>query len=674
MANKSLFQSLLSKLVSRTDCRNEAGGRAYQFGAKHALAQYAATGCLNDTFYASAQMQLDTVLGLCQQCDPEFIARTALYARQQGYMKDMPALLCAVLSTQSPELLEAVFERVIDDAKMIRNFVQIIRSGVVGRKSLGSLPKRLVRNWIERQKIETLFTASVGNDPSLVDIIRMVHPKPGTEERKAFFGYLLGKSYDAEKLPEIVREYEAYKNTLKRGETPARLPKVPFQMLTSEPLTPYEWIQIARNASWQTTRMNLNTFTRNSVFGKAKNQVDPEKKFPPVSHWQIRRQFERQIAAEPVKPTRVGYKPRKSIFAGCALPMVKEILRQHEEEERRKEEREWQDRWQNYLRAYRKFEEKKRNFENGWQAEVARLEAARQEEIRRYLEREEERQAPVRSREKTQEPLLAEARPATLQTLAQRLRNPELIARSRVFPYQLMTAYMNAEEIPHEIREALQDAMEIATANVPAVKGKVYVFPDLSGSMWSPVSGYRGSATSKVQCVDVAALVSAAMLRKNPTAEVVPFGTDVALIDLNPRDSIMTNAKKLADYCAGGTDCSAPLRYLNGKNAIGDLVVYVSDNESWIDSGRGRQTDTVRQWDIFKKRNPSARMICIDVTPYGSTQAQERHDIINVGGFSDQVFGLVADVAAGVGENHWVRMIEKMTIGATAAGNEAPAQ
>ena len=28
---------------------------------------------------------------------------------------------------------------------MLRNFVQIMRSGVVGRKSLGTLPKRLVQ-------------------------------------------------------------------------------------------------------------------------------------------------------------------------------------------------------------------------------------------------------------------------------------------------------------------------------------------------------------------------------------------------------------------------------------------------------------------------------------------------------------------------------------------------
>ena len=50
--------------------------------------------------------------------------------------------------------------------------------------------------------------------------------------------------------------------------------------------------------------------------------------------------------------------------------------------------------------------------------------------------------------------------------------------------------------MPREVREALQDAMEIAIANVPAIDGKVYVCPDVSGSMHSPVTGHRKGATT----------------------------------------------------------------------------------------------------------------------------------------------------------------------------------
>lgn len=145
MANKTLFKSLIGKLVTPTDAINEERAPAYALSPKHQLAQYAATGCLNKTFYAGAGEQLAKVLELCADLDAEFIAETAVFCRERGFMKDMPALLCAVLSVKDRELLNVVFPRVIDNAKMLRNFVQIVRSGAVGRKSLGSAPKRLVR-------------------------------------------------------------------------------------------------------------------------------------------------------------------------------------------------------------------------------------------------------------------------------------------------------------------------------------------------------------------------------------------------------------------------------------------------------------------------------------------------------------------------------------------------
>ena len=136
MANKTLFQSLMGKLIPATDALNEEQAPAYALPPRHQLAQYAATGCLNATFYANAGEQLKRVLELCAELDGEFIAKTAVFCRERGYMKDMPALLCAVLSVKDRELLNLVFPRVIDNAKMLRNFVQIIRSGAVGRKSL----------------------------------------------------------------------------------------------------------------------------------------------------------------------------------------------------------------------------------------------------------------------------------------------------------------------------------------------------------------------------------------------------------------------------------------------------------------------------------------------------------------------------------------------------------
>ncbi len=517
MANKSLFQSYVGKLLPRASAKNREGAPAHALEPRHKLAQLAATGTLSQTFYANGQAQLDDIMELVARIEPAFVAKAAIHARDRGHMKDMPALLLAALSTLDPQLFARTFPRVVDNGRMLRTFVQIMRSGAVGRKSLGSRPKAMVEAWLASASDRALLRAAVGQSPSLADVIRMVHPKPATAERRALYAWLIGKPYDVALLPAAARAFEDFKRDAAKP-----VPDVPFQMLTALELTPQHWAAIARTAGWQMLRMNLNTLDRQCVF---------------------------------------------------ALPGMAEMV-------------------------------------------------------------------------------------------AARLRDPAEIAKSRVLPYQLMAAYTAAgPDVPDMVREALQDAMEIAIANVPAVAGNVVVCPDVSGSMKSPATGYRKGATSKVRCIDVAALMAAAVLRANRTARVLPFEGDVVQVALNPRDSVLTNAEKLAAIGGGGTNCSAPLARLNAERAKVDLVLFVSDNQSWMDARAADRTGLMTEWTKLKARNPRAQLVCIDIQPYGTTQAVEREDILNVGGFSDAVFEVVAAFAEGkAGPAHWLAEIEKIEV------------
>ena len=105
---------------------------------------------------------------------------------------------------------------------------------------------------------------------------------------------------------------------------------------------------------------------------------------------------------------------------------------------------------------------------------------------------------------------------------------------------------------------------------------------------------------------------------------------------------------------------------LNRKKADVDLVVIVSDNESWADRGQwGGKTGLMKEWDILKQRCPEAKLVCLDIQPYTTAQAQNRHDILNIGGFSDQVFTLIGSFAEqGMGADFWVEEIEKTELAA----------
>ena len=523
MVNTQLFQTLKGKLLPQPTGRNHANAPAYVLSPRHQLAQLAATGCLGQTFYANAESQLGDVQALVSVLDAEFIAKTAIHARQAGHMKDMPALLAATLAQRDVALLSRVFDRVVDNGKMLRNFVQIVRSGATGRKSLGTRPKKLVQHWLLTASEKQLLNASVGNTPSLADVVKMVHPKPAEAWRAAWFAWLIGKAFDEAALPPITQAFERFKRAVADGVA-VDVPDVPFQMLTALGLNTAQWVQIARSASWQMVRQNLNTFARHGVFG----------------------------------------------VEGAA------------------------------------------------------------------------------------------------EAIAAKLRDPLAVAKARVLPYQLLAAYKaTGDGVPAVVREALQDAMEAALANVPAFEGRVVVCPDVSGSMSSAVTGQRGSATSSVRCIDVAALVAAAVLRKNPMTRVLPFEQRVVSLALNPRDSVMTNAQKLAALGGGGTNCSAPLAKLNAERAVVDVVILVSDNESWVDANRHGATQTLREWEALKQRNPQARLVCIDIQPYATTQAAERADVMNVGGFSDAVFEMVSLFASGKTDaEHWVGEIDKVSLDA----------
>ena len=56
-------------------------------------------------------------------------------------------------------------------------------------------------------------------------------------------------------------------------------------------------------------------------------------------------------------------------------------------------------------------------------------------------------------------------------------------------------------------------------------------------------------------------------------------------------------------------------------------------------------------------------MVCIDVSTGNTTQAPEREDVLNIGGFSDNVFPLVADFVAGrMDRKHWLKTIEEVEL------------
>lgn len=524
MANKTLFSSITSKLP-QTDTWNEAGGRAHRLPPKQALAQLAATGCFSGTYYAAAETQLDTLRTLIDQVDDNvFLAKLAVYSRQRAFMKDMPTALLVTLAGSDTQLLHRVFDRVVDNGRMLRNVFQMVRSGQFGRKGLSSSLQRAFQRWLNEASVGTLLSASIGNDPSLRDVLRMARPTPKDNPRRALFGWLTGKEVEKwapateADLPAQVQGLIAYRQT-EMAEAQALILgdlSVRWDLLADAAKGPLVWKAIARQMGPQALRMNLNTLLRQGVLGNGKTDQEM-----------------------------VDY-------------------------------------------------------------------------------------------------------------VARRIADADDIRRSRQFPYQFLAAYLNAAaEVPQKIKAALHEAAEIACGNVPELPGPVVIGLDVSGSMSSPATGWRGrGATSKMRCVDVAALFAAAILRRNPESIVIPFDDKAYDVRVAPTDSILSLSERLARYGGGGTNCSLPLSVANANYRNRRLAgcVLVSDNQSWIGAGRYGSTAVVNEWKRFIENQmrlgghgiPNPKLVLLDLQPYTTTQAPDRSDVLNIGGFSDAVFEVVA--------------------------------
>lgn len=525
MANKSLFMSLFGKAPAAS-ARNEAGAPAYAMAPKLALAQLATTGCFNGTYYAKSDEQLDTLKSLMAQVqDNTFLAKLAIYSRDRAFMKDMPAALVATLASRDTALFHKVFDRVIDNGRVLRTLFQMIRSGAFGKKSLTSSIQRAFQRWLNRASVEKLLSASIGNDPSLRDVLRMARPTPKDNERRALFGWLANREVEKwapateSDLPDQAQKLRSFRAAETANEQVALLKSMNarWDLLADSAKGTSVWIEMGKSMGPQALRMNLNTLERHGVF-ESREQVE-------------------------------------------------------------------------------------------------------------YF--------------------------------AKRLEDQNEVRRSRQFPYQYFAAYLNAsDKVPQRIKTALSKAAEIACDSIPQFDLPVVIGVDVSGSMSSPVTGHRGNgSTSKMRCVDVAALFAAAILRRNPESVVIPFDQSAYRVKLDPSDSILSLAARLASYGGGGTDCSLPIVTANrdySKQKFAGIVL-VSDSESWIYKGcpwfygASGSTGVVEQWNKFVKnqqrlQGESARpkLICMNLQPYATTQAPERPDVLNIGGFSDAVFEVVS--------------------------------
>ncbi|GAA2102324.1 TROVE domain-containing protein [Streptomyces albiaxialis] len=224
------------------------------------------------------------------------------------------------------------------------------------------------------------------------------------------------------------------------------------------------------------------------------------------------------------------------------------------------------------------------------------------------------------------------------QRVLDRLRDPQVIARSRQFPYRFLSAHRAAPS--QRWGHALDAALTAATANVPALPGRTLVLVDTSASMTGRVSG-----RSQVTHVDVGALFGAVLAARGCDVDLVGFANGHFRHALTHGGSVL---RDIDAFCARigevghGTETVRALRETYDGH---ERVVLISDMQAFRYDGRES-----RGVSVSEAVPPEVPMFGVNTTGYAPSALDGtrpgRHEI---GGFSDKLFTMVSLLSAGRG-------------------------
>lgn len=173
---------------------NYEGAKAYAMTPEMELYSAVVTAGLSDTFYEKADSRLSRIQDLMLKNDPEFIARLAVYARNDMYMRSIPMVLTVELAklNSGNGLVAKTVNGVVKRADEITELLAYYQmaNGRNGVKKLNRLSKQIQKGLSESfNRFDEYQFAKYNRDADikLRDALFIVHPKAKDEAQQAVF-------------------------------------------------------------------------------------------------------------------------------------------------------------------------------------------------------------------------------------------------------------------------------------------------------------------------------------------------------------------------------------------------------------------------------------------------------------------------------------------------------
>lgn len=181
-----------------TKVQNLAGGEAYSQSPELELVSILLTSFANDQFYRSANDTFARLTSLITQCDPEFVAKAAVYARTQFGMRSISHVVASELAKHlsGKPWAKSFYDKVIyrpDDMGEILAY-HISKNGKVPN----SMKKGFAKAFERYDKYALAKYRGDGKAMKLIDVVNLVHPVPVERNAEAIHALVKGelKSFD----------------------------------------------------------------------------------------------------------------------------------------------------------------------------------------------------------------------------------------------------------------------------------------------------------------------------------------------------------------------------------------------------------------------------------------------------------------------------------------------
>lgn len=173
---------------------NHEGSKAYRLSPELELYTLVVTSMFSDKFYETSDGRLDRLRNLITQVDPLFVAKLAVYAREQMYLRTMPLILTVELARvhSGDDIVRRTIRKVVQRADEITETLAYyqLANGRTGTKKLNKISKGLLKGLQDSfNKFDEYQFAKYNRDGDikLKDALFIVHPKPISEGQQALF-------------------------------------------------------------------------------------------------------------------------------------------------------------------------------------------------------------------------------------------------------------------------------------------------------------------------------------------------------------------------------------------------------------------------------------------------------------------------------------------------------